>query len=265
MAQWAGLLGWLTVTTAVVSACFGRLLQAILRVRKASRKAASSPFASAQRTAATVPKGSKGFLPPLHANFSSMSINFFSVIGRLNPNSLDLPLSARHYFAADHAPGVSYSPPPSVRGSADDYAFDPQELSRSPTPGSTRGLISSTRTFGSAMVASPVPSFNRTVSPGSDEVEAEHEVISFEEVDMPRPSIGSFASSMTQGGLVQDTVLRQAVAQEVWGSMPVPGSGYSTATVELSQRAARMAVVRIGGHLGSCLLGFVSSHENYHI
>lgn len=83
----------------------------------------------------------------------------------------------------------------------------------------------------------------------------DHEVLTFEEVDLPRPSMSSYTSTFN-GGLVGGNA-RQAIVQEAWGSSPVPGTS-SSAKVELSKKEARGAIVRIGGHLFAALLGYVS-------
>jgi hypothetical protein len=246
----------LTTTPLLVSLCFGRLLTAILRVRKTTQREQenASPWAREQervmtQSRSTTPyKMAASFLPPLHSNFSGLSTSFIGTVGR---STSTVNVSTIHAdilpFTSSHAPGVSYAP--SSRHSLDDD-FGLRDV-RSPTPGSIQGLLNGRRDSVSG-VSSPASTYTQT--PRQDDA---HEIITFE--DMPRPSFGSYASASTYmtGGFVGGTAMRQAIVNEVWAGSQPPGSGHGP-KVELSQKEARGALVRIGGHLSGCLLGYVS-------
>lgn len=294
VAVWIGLIVWLTVVTAVgelapncshrareaanpylsshaVSICFGRLLVAILRVRKTTRmEEKSSPWGREQERVVGK-KGSSAmrtlasYLPPYHlpyhSNFSSLSTSFIGTIGR-STSTLDLSVTSHDVlpYTSSNAPGVGYAPS-SRRPSIDSDQSTLRDV-RSPTPGSTMGLLAGLRqSISNSRATTPIPSPRFSV--GSQD----HEIITFEEVELePRPSMGSFASASTfnAGGFVGGTAMRQAIVQEVWGSSPAPGTGHSP-KVELSKKEARGAMVRIGGHLFGCLLGYVSVSGLYHL
>lgn len=191
-------------------------------------------------------KLSPSFLPPLHSNFSGLSTSFIGTVGR-STSTLDLS-TAREIlpYASFDAPAVGYAPSrPSV---------DEDRDFRSPTPGSSHGLLVH---HNRSHVASSVSAYSsQTLRANRRSSTPDHHAISFE--DFPRPSFGSYASASSYShapGFVGGPAVRQAIAKEVWGDTPPPGSGRPK--VELSQRAARGAVIRIGGHLAGCLLGYV--------
>lgn len=173
-------------------------------------------------------------------------------------NDKDVILS----FSSANMPAVGYAPSrPSVEDDFPDRDF------RSPTPGSTRGLLSSRTYFDPASpVSAPSSAYSTTPKAGRTRFEqAEpHEIISFEE--LPRPSFGSYASgvSASTGGFVGGAAMRQAITQEVWGDSardsPMPGSG--SPKVELSQKETRGALIRLGGHLLCSVFGYVSSFHD---
>lgn len=140
---------------------------------------------------------------------------------------------------------------------------------RSPTPGSTMGLLAGLRQSISNISPLPYTSDSRaTPSPSARfSVRSQvHGVITLERVDLnePRPSMGSYTSSnFHAGGFVGGTAIRQEIVQEVWGSSPAPGTGHRSPQLELSKKEARGALVRIGGHLFGCLQGYVSAFILY--
>ncbi|CEQ39014.1 SPOSA6832_00497 [Sporobolomyces salmonicolor] len=245
---WIGLAVWLTAVSAVVSLCFGRLLVAILRVRRISqREQAFSPWAREQEKVVSVNDLPYPAFLRTHAKFSDLSTNFVNAIGR---SSSSVNLSNSHTvipFASDSRSAVSYAPSrPSGDGDEIEEFDFPREF-RSPTPGSTHGLLD--RSTKSALLSCS------TEKPRSS---GEHEVLSFEGVS--RPSIGESITSrastyLAPGGFIGNSVVRQAIIRDAWGDQSPPGTGHSP-KVELSDREARGAMVRIGGHLFGSLLGY---------
>ncbi|KAI5479176.1 hypothetical protein MNV49_004037 [Pseudohyphozyma bogoriensis] len=259
---WIGLIVWETTVTAIVVLCFGRLLVAIMRVRKwTEQHAATSPWAKEQERIMSEKspshhKTASSFLPPIHANFSGISASFISTIGtRRRSESASNSLASHSVdqlsFSASHAPAVSYNPTrPSVEDGRD---------FRSPTPGSTHHLLP-TKTDHSlaspASNASQTPKANRGVFYDQQQRTPEGQPMSFEE--LPRPSTSSLASGSTYlnaGGFVGSAATRQAIATSAsWGTSTAPGSGGPK--VVLSKREGRGAMIRIGGHLAGCLFGY---------
>ncbi|KAK4702028.1 DNA repair/transcription protein MET18/MMS19, partial [Phenoliferia sp. Uapishka_3] len=260
---WIGLLVWLSVVTAIVSLCFGRLLVAILRVRASTqRHHANSPWALEQervvKQSGSTYRAPTSFIPPIHSNFSGLSNSFCHTVGR-STSTIDHstpPLTEAKAgevilsFTSSNVPAVGYAP---SRHSVDEE-YDHRADFRSPTPGSTMGLLSARSNpysdFSSPLSVPNSAYYQMPKGPGQED----HEIISFEEI--PRPSFGSYGSGST-GGFIGGAAMRQAVTQEVWGDRsesPMPGSG--SPKVELSQKEARGAVIRIGGHLLCSLFGY---------
>ncbi|KAL8283117.1 hypothetical protein RQP46_005895 [Phenoliferia psychrophenolica] len=256
---WIGLVAWLSAVTVIVSFCFGRLLVAILRVRASTqRHHAASPWTREQermtRKSSSTYRSPASYLPPLHSNFSGLSTSFVQTLGR-STSTLDLSSATMHEkdiirFSSSNIPAVGYAP----SRPSDDYDRD----FRSPTPGSTMGLLRPSFDPSSPLSA---PSSAYSQTPKADRYAAQqfedqqHEIISFEEI--PRPSMGSYASAST-GGFVGGPAMRQAITQEVWGdsarASPMPGSG--SPRVELSSKETRGALIRLGGHLLCSLFGY---------
>lgn len=203
----------------------------------------------------------------MHTNFSGLTASFCHTVGR-SVSTLDLSTSDPKAaagssefvlsFSSAIVPAVGYAP---SRPSEDELSSDwgHGHGFRSPTPGSTMGLLAS-RGVGwpSSPISAPSSAHSQTPRAVRKCDSPSHETISFE--DLPRPSFGSYASPMSTGGLVGGTAVRQAISREVWGSereSPMPGSG--SPKVELSQKEARGAVIRIGGHLLCSVFGYVSS------
>lgn len=244
-----------------VSICFGRLLVAILRVRKTTIEQDGSPWALeqerivSQRRASQASTVSRVFLPPLHTNFSGLSAPFVTTVGR-SSSSLHHSNSSHDVlpFTSSNVPDVSYSPRPSLGDVESVRDF------RSPTPGSTHGLLASLRQTVSG-ISSPASTYSQTPkanrqAPHCSTPTSDHEILTFEE--LPRPSIGSFASASTYmtGNLVGSPAMQKAIVKEVWGTSTPPGTGHSP-KVELSRKEARGALVRIGGHLFAGILTYV--------
>lgn len=248
-----------------VTVCFGRLLVAILRVRRITqREQAFSPFAQQQQIHAPVSQGDMPYDPTLPAfrhNFSGLSNSFVRSIGR-STSTLD---------ALEARPSMAPS-----RTSTEDLAFDHARDFRSPTPGSAHLLL-----FDRSATATPASylSGRRTpqLGPRLPTFEDEREVIAGSggasvggetgsrrsESVRSRVSLSSMTSRASSylapsalvggGGGAHG---RTALMKEAWGGQTPPGSGHAP-KVELSSREARGALVRIGGHLLCSLLSYV--------
>ncbi|BGP21637.1 hypothetical protein JCM10295v2_000512 [Rhodotorula toruloides] len=232
---WIGLISWLSLVTAVVTVCFGRLLVAILRDKMVSP--------------ADLPYGN--YLSTFHNNFSGLSTSFVNSIGR-SSSTINLPTQPKN--APSIFEGKASTP---SRASAEDGDFDYRHDFRSPTPGSTYGLIDQSA---SALSGRSTPQ----LGPRLHIYEDAREILDYDKADSQtttsRRSMSSIASRastyLSPGGLVAGSAVRNAVkVQEAWGGQTPPGTGHSPA-VELSSKEARGALIRIGGHLASCLLGY---------
>ncbi|GAA5834288.1 hypothetical protein JCM9279_004270 [Rhodotorula babjevae] len=254
---WIGLASWLSAVTLVVTVCFGRLLIAILRVRRITqREQAFSPFAEQQQYRVPVSQGDMPYDPTLPAfrhNFSGLSTSFVHSIGR-STSTLDA-LEARPSFAPS-------------RASTEGLDFDHARDFRSPTPGSAHVLL-----FDRSATATPASylSGRRTpqLGPRLPAFEDEREVIadgaggsSRTESVRSRVSLGSITSRASSYlapsalvGNVGGAHARHALMKEAWGGQTPPGTGHSP-KVELSSREARGALVRIGGHLLCSILSY---------
>ncbi|GAA6036933.1 hypothetical protein JCM8097_006361 [Rhodosporidiobolus ruineniae] len=254
---WIGLAAWLSVVTVVVTGCFGRLLVAILRVRRiAHREQALSRFASEQEKVISTGDMPYPALPAWGHKFSGLSSSFVGQIGR-STSTVNLPAAHHHVvpFTSDTRSAVSYAP---SRPSADEPGdYDPRDDFRSPTPGSSRFLLDRSATSTPA-----------GLSPFDLQSEHDaHEVLGDSSQQEPqhesRPSLSSLTSRastyLAPGGFIGSSAVRTAIGnslvKEAWGNQTPPGTGHSP-KVELSQREARAALIRIGGHLASCLLGY---------
>ncbi|BGP12749.1 hypothetical protein JCM10213v2_000666 [Rhodosporidiobolus nylandii] len=242
---WIGLVSWLSTVTFIVTACFGRLLVAILRVRRiAARERALSTFAAEQEK--VISQGDMPYLP--RHNFSGLSASFLNRIGH-SSSSLDLH-HAHHVlpFTSDTRSAVSYAP--SRPSTEDDY--DHRHEFRSPTPGSSRGLLDRSA---ASTPSGLVPSSSFT--PNGLENEP-HEVLSVDEARQggggrgSRTSLSSLTSRastyLAPGGFIGNSAVRNALSnsmvREAWAGQDPPGSGH-TPKVELSQREARGALALI--------------------
>ncbi|GAA5917571.1 hypothetical protein JCM8208_003909 [Rhodotorula glutinis] len=256
---WIGLASWLSAVTLIVTVCFGRLLVAILRVRRITqREHAFSPFAEQQQYRVPVSQGDMPYDPTLPAfrhNFSGLSTSFVHSIGR-STSTLD---------ALDARPSIV----PSCT-STEDLHFDHARDFRSPTPGSAHLLLfdrSATATPASYLSGRHTPQ----LGPRLPAFEDEREIIAGEgggdgstrrsESVRSRVSLGSLTSrastylapsALVVGG---GAAGRNALMKEAWGGQTPPGTGHAP-KVELSSREARGALVRIGGHLICSLLSY---------
>ncbi|KAL7340979.1 hypothetical protein BJY59DRAFT_117531 [Rhodotorula toruloides] len=251
---WIGLISWLSLVTAVVTVCFGRLLVAILRVRRITQCEQISRFAVEQDkmvSPADLPYGN--YFPTFHNNFSGLSTSFVHSIGR-SSSTVNLPTQPTN--APSIFEGKASRP---SRASTEDGDYDYRHDFRSPTPGSTYGLLDRSA---SALSGRSTPQ----LGPRLHIYEDAHEILEFDQdkadsqTTTSRRSISSIASRastyLSPGGFVAKSAVRNAVkVQEAWGGQTPPGTGHSPA-VELSSKEARGALVRIGGHLASCLLGY---------
>ncbi|BGP67231.1 hypothetical protein NBRC10513v2_000549 [Rhodotorula toruloides] len=251
---WIGLISWLSLVTAVVTICFGRLLVAILRVRRITQCEQISRFAVEQDkmvSPADLPYGN--YFPTFHNNFSGLSTSFVNSIGR-SSSTVNLPPHP------DKAPSLfeGKASTPS-RASTEDGDYDYRHDFRSQTPGSTYGLLDRSA---SALSGRSTPQ----LGPRLHIYEDAHEILEFDQdkadsqTTTSRRSISSIVSRastyLSPGGFVAGSAVRNAVkVQEAWGGQTPPGTGHSPAA-ELSSKEARGALVRIGGHLASCLLGY---------
>ncbi|GAA6021360.1 hypothetical protein JCM11491_004760 [Sporobolomyces phaffii] len=244
---WLGLLAWLSTTTLMVSFCFARLLVAILRVRSSTRRdqACSSSEQEKSRQEASehdLPYQQRYSLN--FPNFSGLTSNFVDGIGRSSQGPahdiIDLSCSNRNSNAWDRS-----------RLSQDVLeTYDSRSEFRSPTPGSTYGLLyRSTNT-----VAAQDISRSRTPPNG---MSRDRDVLGAEQVRHSiSASIASRASTyFAAGGFIGGSTVRQAVIKEAWKDQDPPGTGHAP-KVELSDREARGAIIRLGGHLASTVLGF---------
>ncbi|BGP44772.1 hypothetical protein JCM10450v2_000586 [Rhodotorula kratochvilovae] len=265
---WIGLCAWLTAVNFVVTLCFGRLLVAILRVRRITQHEQTfSRFAHQQSHAVSpgdVPYGTT--LPTFRHNFSGISASFVNSIGR-STSTLHLPPPPDFLpYTSDTRPSISYAP---SRASTEELDFDPARDFRSPTPGSAHLLLdrSTSSTPASYLSGRLTPK----LGPRLPDFEDEHEVISFDGgasggasssaggTARSRASLSSITSRastyLAPGGFVGGANVRNALLKEAWGASTPPGTGHSP-KVELSSREARGALVRIGGHLLCSLLSY---------
>ncbi|GAA5995022.1 uncharacterized protein JCM10292_004492 [Rhodotorula paludigena] len=253
---WIGLAIWLSVVTACVTLCFGRLLLAILRVRRLTqRENALSRFAQQQATS-HLPYSTT--LPNFRHNFSGLSTSFVNSIGR-SASSLSLPSQGDILpFTSDSRPAVVYA---ASRASTEELDFDQLREFRSPTPGSAHLLLdrSTTSTPASFLSGRLTP----RLGPRLPGVEPDHDVIEVEGdrfgIARSRASFSSITSRastyLAPGGFVGGAQVRNALLKEAWGAQTPPGTGHSP-PVELSSNEARGALVRIGGHLVCSLLTY---------
>ncbi|KAM0793201.1 hypothetical protein ACM66B_000671 [Microbotryomycetes sp. NB124-2] len=253
-----GIIAWLAISNVTTVLCFGRLLVAIVRVRSVTRQQELLPWSHER---AVVPgRRSKwsavvAFLPPIHATFSGLSSTFVRTIG-LSKSSVQQPQSSQASQASvsfDMTREASYQA--QIAGRRD---------MRSATPHSATGLLTSNRLRPTLTRSTDADSFlSRRHEMTSFDVthhSNDHEILDFDTVS--RPSIGSLASASKlatgPGGSRASRTSREEVLQEAWGCSPVPGTGTgrSTISVELSSSEARGAILRLGGHLLSSILGF---------
>ncbi|GAA5838325.1 hypothetical protein JCM5353_006850 [Sporobolomyces roseus] len=253
---WIGLIVWLSTATAIVTFCFTRLLIAILRVRSMTkREQVFSPWAREQEKAIRI--SSEHDMPynryslTFHPNYSGLSANFVGTIGR--PSQGLPPQQQRDLipYTSDTRSAVSYGPsrPSYEQDQVEQFDEIPHQRDfRSPTPGSLHGLLDR------STATTPVSNLSQsTKRRPEDDVE---EVLE----DRGRHSIGESVASrastyLAAGGFVGGSAVRQAIIREAWRDQDPPGTGHSP-KVELSDRETRGAMVRLGGHLASSLLGY---------
>ncbi|GAA6047332.1 hypothetical protein JCM3770_001891 [Rhodotorula araucariae] len=253
---WIGLCAWLTAVTFVVVLCFGRLLIAILRVRRITqheRTFSSHPVSFGDVHHETT-------LPTFHPNFSGLSASFVNSIGR-SASTLHLPpLPDNRLCSSNARPSLGYAP---SRASTEEREFDHARDFRSPTPGSAHLLLAR------STMSTPASLSDRLtphLGPRLADLEDDHEVIDLDgrrsgESATPRSraSVGSIASRASTyavpGGFVGASNGRDVLVKKAWGRSTPPGTGHSP-KVELSSREARGALVRIGGHLLCSLLSY---------
>ncbi|GAA5949634.1 hypothetical protein JCM3765_002734 [Sporobolomyces pararoseus] len=249
---WTGLLIWLSTTTFIVTLCFSRLLMAILRVRSMTRK--EQTFSPWSREQDKVLQAATDDLPyqqryslTFHPNFSNLSTNFVRTIGRSSRAAPQDNLGSRPSFGSD----------PFRRSRDVGEESNVGRDFRSPTPGSTQGLLDRSN------MTTPASSFSQSTARNSQvddgqEHEDHEEII---EIHSSRNSFGgeSIASRASPylggGGFVGNSAARKAIIREAWRDQDPPGTGHSS-KVELSEKEARGAIIRLGGHLLSSLLGF---------
>lgn len=229
----------------VVVFCFGRLLIAILRVR---RSTVNQDDIRARSSSTNL---SNEYLPSIRSNFSEISASFISTIGR-NRQDRSFPDDERPSFTQSEIRAVEVD---NNESQISISRYDP----RSPTPGSSSNLLAqlydqdpfAPTTPMSALSPTPPHNANDLISTTPD-----HVTLSFE--TLPRPSVGSYNSvssySLAPGGYIGRSATREAMKNAIWGNTAQPGSGSSP--IQLSQKEARSALIRLGGHLISALLSF---------
>lgn len=244
---WIALLAWSSIVTIIVCFCFSRLLLAILRVRQASKRHESETFSACGQGRAWSQGGSsissrRLWLPMFHSNFSDLSTSFIGTFGRTSSPT------ARHdtFLPCSTPKRAAFARPPSLGQS-----FDSDDHARAATPGSNVGLLAGIRHSLSVPSITIVPS--PTTSSFSLATTQRHSMLSFEEIS--RPSLEFEYASGVAGLAVNGGSVR--AIQRAWAGQTPPGTGNST-QVELSNSEARGALIRIGGHLLTCILGFVS-------
>ncbi|GAA5850186.1 hypothetical protein JCM8547_001035 [Rhodosporidiobolus lusitaniae] len=256
---WIGLITWLSAVTAIVAGCFGRLLIAILRVRRLTkREQAFSRFAAQQEKVFSEADQPYPALPTWHHNFSGISHSFIGRAGQFE-SSVDLPSSLHHVvpFTSDSRSAVSYAPSRASTERSDDIGG--YREFRSPTPGSSRGLLNRS-------AASTPSGLSRSVALDASEAEIldldAGDSNSNKQEDGTRLSISSLTSRastyLSPGGFIGSSAVRNALnnsVRQAWGDSAPPGTGHSH-SVELSSNEARGALIRIGGHLACNLLGY---------
>ncbi|GAA5988550.1 hypothetical protein JCM5350_004450 [Sporobolomyces pararoseus] len=248
-----GLLAWLSTILLIVTSSFSRLLIAILRVRSISRK--EQTFSPWSREQEKVLQAETNDLPyqqryslTFHPNFSNLSTNFVRTIGRSSRAAPQDNIAIRSSLESD--------PFRQSRDLGEAYNFGRDF--RSPTPGSTQGLLDrSTMTTPASNFSQSTRRFSHSQGAGRQEDEGHEEII---EIQPSRNSIGESVASrastyLAAGGFVGNSAVRQAIIQEAWRDQDPPGTGHSS-KVELSEKEARGAIIRLGGHLLSSLLGF---------
>jgi hypothetical protein len=201
-------------------------------------------------------------LPAWRHKFSDLSPSFLARIGS-SSSTVNLPLPHQVLpFTSDTRSAVSYAHSRASTEEPDD--LDRYREFRSPTPGSSRGLLDRSAT------STPAYPLSRPATPGDGfEIDETPEVLDENDERTTvkgetRNSFSSFASRastyLQPGGFLANGAVRSAInnsrVKEAWGSQEPPGTGHSK-SVELSQQEMRGALVRIGGHGASCLLAYV--------
>lgn len=225
--------------------CFGRLLIAILRVRRSTVNQDDS------RTREDSLNNSNAYLPSIRSNFSEISASFISTIGR-NRQNQRFPDEERPSFSQSEIRAVEVD---NNESQISISRYDP----RSPTPGSSSNLLAQLYDQDPFAPTTPISTLS-PITPHNLEAPTsstpDHITLSFE--TLPRPSVGSYNSvssySLAPGGYIGRSAAREAMKNEIWGNAAQPGSG--TSPVQLSQKEARSALVRLGGHLISAVLSF---------
>ncbi|GAA5832130.1 hypothetical protein JCM11251_004250 [Rhodosporidiobolus azoricus] len=253
---WIGLIAWLSACTVVVTGCFGRLLVAILRVRRLSRREQSFSRSASEQDQ-VISQGDLPYptLPAWQHKFSVLSSSFVGQIGR-STSSIDLP--SAHYvvpFTSDTRSAVSYAP----SCTSTEYELDRYREFRSPTPGSSHLLLDRSSTSTPSGLRSPVPPLPFDEPP---------EVLGDEKGDCKtagdvRLSLSSFTSRastyLAPGGFIGNSTVRNALSnslvKQAWAGQDPPGTGHNP-RVELSQKESKGAMIRLGGHLVSSLFGY---------
>ncbi|GAA6058714.1 hypothetical protein JCM10212_003402 [Sporobolomyces blumeae] len=246
---WIGMAAWLSAVTAIISLCFARLLIAILRVRSITRRdeTRSSWSLEQEKVIDDHDLPYRPYSLTFHPNFSGLSTTFVADIGRSTS-----PHDIIQFSSTPARPATTPEALQAPHDEIEQFAFD-REF-RSPTPGSLRGLLEhSTTTNGGSSLARYV------TQEGDDRPEV---LCASSADDDPRrssvagESIGSRASTyLAAGGFIGNSAVRNAIIREAWRDQEPPGSGHGP-RVELSEKEARGALVRLGGHLASSVLGF---------
>ncbi|KAK4054863.1 hypothetical protein OIV83_000787 [Microbotryomycetes sp. JL201] len=252
-----GIVAWLALSNFATVLCFGRLLVAVVRVRHVTRQQELLPWshkAGLGKSKRSRWSAVTSFLPPIHATFSGLSSTFVKTIG-LSKSSTT---TSRSHTSRSSQASSSFDLP---RGMSNDQQRDHRSQMRSATPHSATGLLANylhpslSRSTGSDSVLTGRQEFS---SFGADDNGSNgHEVLDFEVIS--RRSFGSVSSASIfvngQVGSVGSRGSREEALREVWGRSPAPGTGHSTISVELSSSEARGAILRLGGHLLSSVLG----------
>jgi len=234
-----------------VTFCFSRLLLAILRVRSLSRRAQVDASGSSPSISEYDLPYHQRYSLTFHPNFSNLSTNFVNTIGRSSRGPPRHVINSRNSIDSD----------PFQRSRDLREEFNSGRDFRSPTPGSSQGLLDR------SMAATPASDLSQSTKRRTPHQEEEvAEVLEIAPSRRSSESIGggSIASRastyLAAGGFVGNSAVRQAIIREAWRDQDPPGTGHSP-KVELSEKEARGAIIRLGGHLASSLLSYVRASD----
>lgn len=187
--------------------------------------------------------------------FSGLSASFIGTVCR-STSSLNVQDTARSISRLSDVPSYLQRTSSITSDQPNFRMSSPNDFGRSPTPGSTIGLLA-----GTSRPLSQPRSLHRRAGPitfGSESHYSmhsdrnDHDIVSFGFVS--RPSTRSFVGSPNRE-FFESPRSENASVNEAWSQSSRLGTG---TTAELTSKEMRGALVRLGGHLLGAILSFVS-------